>query len=124
MYDPRPLVPRQPIPPETILHYLSHKDTEFVSRKRIWTPRLPKRVGRKVIQGEIATEGWGIHVVEGPNRDVIFWIIMATTFGGILATILWSALERDIQGGTGLGTTILALPAVILAAFLFKLNGV
>jgi hypothetical protein len=79
---------------------------------------------QKVIQGPVATEGWGIHIVEGPNRTFIFWVIMVTTFGGILATILWSTLEKDIQGGTSLGAVILALPAVILAAFLFRLNGV
>jgi hypothetical protein len=99
-------------------------NTEFFSKKRIWMPRLPKRAAQKAIQGEIYTEGWGIHIVEGPNRNFIFWIIMVTTFGGILAIVLWSALKKDIQGGTGLGAVVLALPAVILATFLFKLNEV
>jgi len=49
---------------------------------------------------------------------------MVTTLGGILATVLWSALKKDILGGTGLGAVVLALPTVILAAFLFKLNWV
>ena len=48
---------------------------------------------------------------------------MITVFGGVLASILWSTLRKDIQGGTGFGSLVVALPAVIMAAFLFKLNG-
>lgn len=110
--------------PETILHYLNHKDTEFLSRKKVWTPGLPKKIAQNVIQGPIATEGWGVRIVEGPKRNFIFWVIIVTTFAGILATVLWSSLEKDIQEGTGLGQFILTLPTVILAAFLFKLSRV
>jgi len=122
-YMPQPLRPPQPMPPHVLIHYLNHKDTDFVSKATIWAPRLPKRLETRITQSPIATEGWGLHIIEAPNRNVVFWIIMITVFGSIISSILWGVLRRDIQGGTGLGQLIVALPSVILAAFLFRING-
>jgi hypothetical protein len=61
--------------------------------------------------------------VEGPNRVVVFWVVMMTVFASILASAPWSILRSDEQGGTGLGSLIVAIPPVIMAAFLFRLQG-
>lgn len=47
---------------------------------------------------------------------------MITVFASILLSILWAAVTHDVQGGSGLGILILALPSVILAAFMFMIN--
>jgi hypothetical protein len=123
-YDffPRPMAPLPPVPPEIFIHYLEHKESDFDRQRYVWIPRLPKRRERRLIDCEIPTYGWGIYIREGPNRFVVFWLIMATVFASILLSILWAAIRDDVQGGSGLGTLILALPSVIMAAFMFRIN--
>jgi len=122
-YVPRPLVPLPPMPPEVFIHYLEHGQEDLNPNRSIWSPRLPKRLDGRIIDCGVPTYGWGIHIVEGPNREAVFWIVIITVLGSILASILWSTMHKDIQGGTGLGTLIVALPPVIMAAFLFRLGG-
>jgi hypothetical protein len=121
-YTPRPLVPLPPMPSEVFLHYLEHEDKDLCLTKSVWTPRLPLRLHKRIIECDIPTYGWGIHVIEGPNRSAVFWIVITAIFGSILASILWSSLRNDIQGGIGIGTLIIAVPPVIMMAFLFRLS--
>jgi F0F1-type ATP synthase assembly protein I len=64
--------------------------------------------------------GWGVCIKEGPNREVIFWIIMATIFGSVVLSITWSVLRRDVQGGSSLGSLELMLPSVVMTTFIFR----
>ncbi|EHK19706.1 uncharacterized protein TRIVIDRAFT_14315, partial [Trichoderma virens Gv29-8] len=111
-----------PMPPEVFVHYLEHGDGDLSPNRYTWLPRLPKRLNNKVMDCGEATEGWGIHVIEGPNREAVFWVLMATISASVVASVLWATLEGDIQGGTGLGALIVALPPAIMAAFLFRLG--
>lgn len=111
-----------PMPPEVFVHYLEHGDGDLSPNRYTWLPRLPKRHNHKVVDCGEATEGWGIHVIEGPNRTAVFWIVMTTISISIIASVLWSTLKGDIQGGMGLGALIVALPPAIMAAFLFRLG--
>jgi hypothetical protein len=110
------------MPPEIFIHYLEHGEGDLNPMRNNWLPRLPKRKGGRVIDELEGCYGWGVHVIEGPNREVIFWIIMITILASVLTGALWSTLRSDVQGGTGLGTLIVALPPAILAAFLFRLG--
>lgn len=49
-------------------------------------------------------------------------IIIVTVVLMLLAATLYSALVKDIQGGTGMGAMMLAAPPLLLAAFMFKLT--
>jgi hypothetical protein len=111
------------MPPEIFIHYLEHDEADLNPRRNDWLPRLPKRLDKRVIDCDSVPYGWGIHIIEGPNREVIFWIIMLTILASVLVSALWASLHKDVQGGAGLGTLIVALPPVILAAFLFRLGG-
>ena len=124
-YSPRPLEPLPPMPPEILLHYLDHGEKDLsLYRRTVWSPRLCKRLDTRIIDSGVPTYGWGIHIIEGPNRQAVFWFVMVTIFSSVLSSILWSTLRNDMQGGTGLGTLIVALPPAIMAAFLFRLSGV
>ncbi|KAF5616463.1 uncharacterized protein FTJAE_12956 [Fusarium tjaetaba] len=123
-YAPKPLRNPPPMPPEVFIHFLNHNEDDHQPGKRIWLPRLPKRLSKRVIDCDEGCEGWGIHVIEGPNRGMIFLVMILTIFGSVLATILWSAIRGDIPGGSTLGAFIVALPAAILTAFLLKLDAV
>lgn len=113
-----------PMPPEVFVHYLEHGDGDLSPNRYTWLPRLPKRLNSKVTDCGEAAEGWGVHVIEGPNREAVFWIVMATISASVLTSVLWATLKGDIQGGTGLGALIMTLPPVIMAAFLFRLGAI
>lgn len=111
------------MPPEVFLHYLESGDTDNCHKARFWVNRIPKRLKKKIINApDIPVCGWGIYIREGPNKSAVFWIVMTTTLAGVLASVLWSNLHDDIQGGMGLGSVILALPSIIMAAFLYRLT--
>jgi len=86
----------------------------------VWTPRLPKRLDKRIIDCDIPGYGWGIYIREGPNRVVIFWIVMVTIAAAVLLCILWSYLTGAAEVGAALATLVVALPSVIMAAFMFK----
>jgi hypothetical protein len=117
---PKPLKPLPPMPPEIFIHYLEHGEADLNPIRCDWLPRLPKRLDGRMIDKNYPTYGWGIFIKEGPNRDVIFWIIISTVFSSVVLSICWSARRHDVQGGSGLGTLVLTLPTVVMAAFIFR----
>jgi hypothetical protein len=121
-YSPRPLDSLPPMPPEVFIHYLEHGEGELNPLRNIWAPRLPKRLEEKTVAGDVGACGWGVHIVEGPNRAALFWIMLLTILAGVITTVAWSLVRDDAQGGSGLGTLIVALPSVVLAVFLFRLG--
>ncbi len=112
------------MPPEIFIHYLEHGEGDLNPARYTWLPRLPMRLDSRVVDSGEACYGWGIHVVEGPNREVIFWILMAIILTGVVAGVSWSFLRNDVQGGTALGALVVGLPPAVLAAFLLRLGGI
>lgn len=49
-------------------------------------------------------------------------MIMITVICSVLLFILWASIKGDVQGGSGLGTLVLTLPSVIMAAFMFRIG--
>lgn len=120
-FAPNPLDAWPPMPDEVFFHYLE-KGEQKCFQDRHWFPRLDVRRDNKIIEGHEASFGWGIHIIEGPNRWAIFALFLVTVFGSALAALLWSTIHNDIQGGTGLGQLIIALSSAILTASLFRLG--
>ncbi|KAH7397008.1 hypothetical protein DE146DRAFT_764375, partial [Phaeosphaeria sp. MPI-PUGE-AT-0046c] len=120
-FKPKPLLPLPPMPPEIFIHYLEHGDGDLLPTRCDWLPRLPKRLdGRMIDKTDGPYYGWGIYIKEGPNRDTIFWLVILTVMGSVVLSICWSALRKDVQGGSGLGTLVLTLPTVVMGAFVFR----
>ncbi|KAF2630918.1 hypothetical protein BU25DRAFT_387197 [Macroventuria anomochaeta] len=121
-FSPHPMAPLPPVPPEIFLRYLEHRDISKDVARYIWTPRLPKRTGKRVIDCDMPTYAWGIYIREGPHRGVLFCIVMITVILSTVLCILWAALKDDVQGGSGLGILIIAVPSVIMAASMFRIS--
>ncbi|KAH7355924.1 hypothetical protein BKA66DRAFT_474440 [Pyrenochaeta sp. MPI-SDFR-AT-0127] len=121
-FTPRPLQPLPPVPPEVFVHSLEHKESATGVARYVWTPRLPKRTGKRVIECDIPTYAWGIYIREGPHRTFVFWMVMVTVILSVVLCIIWASLKGDVQGGSGLGALIIAVPSVIMAAFMFKIS--
>ncbi|KAH6999455.1 hypothetical protein EDB80DRAFT_724692, partial [Ilyonectria destructans] len=111
------------MPPEILIHCLEHGEGELNATRHDWLPRLSVQLDNRVIDGDEACHGYGIHIIEGPNRVAIFWIFMTTMAASILACVLWPALNKDVQGCTSLGVLVVALPAAVPVAFLFWFEG-
>ncbi|KAF5707994.1 serine threonine kinase [Fusarium mundagurra] len=121
-YDPKPLDFLPPMPAQVFLHYLEHGEGGWNKFRYLWLPKLPVRREKRIIEGHEASYGWGIHIIEGPNRWAIFALFLTTVFGSAMAALLWSTIHDDIQGGTGLGQLIIALSSAMLTASLFRLG--
>ena len=67
--------------------------------------------------------GWGIHIIEGPNRIAMFWVTIGTVLLSFILSTVWTAVKGDIQGGFGLGAWIISVPNVLMVAFFFKWSG-
>ena len=114
-------MPLPPVPPEIFIHYLEHDEGDISPNTNVWIARLPKRFDTRVTDCAIPTYAWGIYIHEGPNRVVVFWIVVATVCIGVVLVVAWAAARGDVQGASNLGTLVFALPSVVMAALLFRL---
>ncbi|KAL4879314.1 hypothetical protein BJY04DRAFT_220170 [Aspergillus karnatakaensis] len=119
-YDPKPPIP---MPPDTFIHYLQHKEGDLHSARNDWFPRLPKRLIGRVIDKEETTCGWGLHIIEGENRAVIICIYWTIGFLAALFGILWTTIRDDMQGGMATAAFMVTLPYLILEGFKYRVNG-
>ncbi|KAL9118045.1 MAG: hypothetical protein Q9187_005412 [Circinaria calcarea] len=117
-YDPCPLRPPPPIPSHIFLHYLNSSREH---PRSLWLDRLPKKLTESIKQStDPLPIGWGIHIIEGPNRRAMFWITVLIVLLSIIVSTTWTAVKGDIQGGFGLGAWIVSVPGVLMMAFFFK----
>ena len=110
-YNPCPLKP-PPMPSHIFLHYLnSSRDYP----RSIWSGRLPKKLNESILQSnEPLPIGWGILIIEGSNKRAVLWITVVIVILSIFASITWTVMKQDIQGGFGLGAWMVSLPSVLI----------
>jgi hypothetical protein len=126
-FKPRPLAPLPPVPSEIFIHYIqkhTKSNGDKFPRNPVWTPRLPTRKEKRLIDCDLGTYGWGIYIKEGPNRLFVFWMVMVSVVCSVVLSLLWAGLKGDVQGASGLGTLILGVHSVVMVAFMFKFGEV
>ncbi|CAF3617579.1 unnamed protein product [Fusarium graminearum] len=96
-YDPKPLDFLPPMPAQVFLHYLEHGEDGWNKLRYLWLPKIPVRRKKRIIEGDEASYGWGIHIIEGLNRWAIFIIFLITLFGSALAAILCRVRDRVLE---------------------------
>lgn len=72
--------------------------------------RLPRKLKTSILNEGIAsaTFGWGVHIDEGLNYDLIFWInFFAMMISGIFA-VMWTVYRKDFQGAFGFACWFIA----------------
>jgi hypothetical protein len=121
-FSPRPMAPLPPVPPEIFIHYLKHDYHDANPSSYVWVPRLPKRINKRIIDCNIPSYGWGVYIREGLNGVLLFWMIIIISFCSVLLCIFWSLFMGDVQGGSGLGALLLALPPIIIGAIIFRIG--
>ncbi|KAL9123279.1 MAG: hypothetical protein Q9187_000151, partial [Circinaria calcarea] len=119
-YNPCPLKP-PPIPSHVFLHYLSSSRDH---PRSVWLDRLPQKLEGSMMQStEPLPVGWGIYIIEGPNRIAMFWTIVGIVIVSIIVSTTWTVVKGDIQGGFGVGAWMVSVPNVLMVAFFLKWSG-
>lgn len=79
-----PLKPLPPIDRRTFFHYFWDHDKHPPPGRNLifeslFTSRLPKKLGDSIFnQREPKLQlGWGVHIIEGPNKPVLAWLVFA-----------------------------------------------
>jgi hypothetical protein len=117
-YQPCPLRPPPPIPSNVFVHYFN---SSVYHPRSVWMDRLPKKLQESIQSScEPLTIGWGIHIIEGPNHNTIFWMLVLFVCLSLFASCIWTVLKGDIQGGFGIGAWMVSVPSVMMLAFVFK----
>jgi hypothetical protein len=123
-YSPCPLEDDPPMPSDIFLHYLTCTTFDTSSA---WLSRLPKKLGPSILHfgafsGSIS-EGWGIHINEGPNWFAIGMVnIFMMVMSGITAG-LWKLYMDDFQGAFGFAGWIVGVVNAVLLVYIARLKG-
>ena len=109
-----------PIPANIFLHELT--ESPELHPSAYWMNRLPKKLGTSIYDAADHVQwGWGAHIVEWYNLRMFGILIMFASVLGSSGGCLWWGLKGDIQGGTSLGSMIMAELGVLVACQVFLL---
>ncbi|THY16519.1 hypothetical protein D6D00_08865 [Aureobasidium pullulans] len=95
-YKPDPLDPEIPMSTNNFIHFL--RQPEEVHRKSfVWGPRFPRATGNSLLSSPdgILPIGWGIELVEEPNRELIFTLFVTYTAVVVCLMVVWAVLAKD-----------------------------
>lgn len=122
IYDPCPLDQGEtPIPENVILHYLKCNNP---TSTLYWMKRVPRKRKTSILDNPMAPAalGWGIHIDEGPNYKVIFFInFVALIISGIIA-VVWSLMKKDFQGAFGFASWFISSVNALMLTLMYWLN--
>ena len=88
----------------------------------IFLERLPKKLDESILAGSNSSMrfGWGVHIIEGPNKVALSW----TTFAGLALSFVVSALYAHFrhtqEQGFGIGQWMVAVIGAAMAALYFQ----
>lgn len=123
-YDYSPLdLPIPPISSNSFLHYLDQPRCASLARTTRWLGFLPKRLEEQLVARRRSCEpnttvtGWGIHIEEGVDEEVLTRIALVVLIGSGVLGVLYSVKTGDVSGGftiAGYVATILGLVSSML----------
>jgi hypothetical protein len=120
IYSPCPFGDDPPMPSDVFLHCLTCTAIEPSSA---WIPRLPKKLDTSIFRfiGPI-NEGWGIHIIEGPNWSLIGMLNLFMIVISGVAAGLWKLYMNDFQGAFGFAAWILMVVNAVLLVYVARWN--
>lgn len=99
-------------------------DPDSIDPDRTWVlQQLPKRVQEFNPKPLEPVEAWGLYFKQGWDWFKI-WCILGVVFllSSLLFGILWTVLQKDIQGAFGVAGWIAAAVAILMGIFSTKMN--
>lgn len=121
LYDPCP--PEHgdfPIPPDIFMHIFKYPGDHI----GMATEMLPKKLYSKVCwvnsvhHSRNLPYGWGFYIVEEVDWALVAWWVFGMVILLTTLTIAWSAVTKDVQGGTGIGSYSIAALALLVSVII------
>ncbi|KAH6638021.1 hypothetical protein C7974DRAFT_374626 [Boeremia exigua] len=123
-YNPQPPVP-PPIDSRTFLHYFYNHSMHSHSTSAKYVNRLPKKLGDSLTRSlgvDDLLEGWGIHIIEGPNKVAICWALMIVLIASLGVSVGYNLVTKSEDSGFAIGQWMVAALTVALSALYFSLE--
>ncbi|OCL02886.1 hypothetical protein AOQ84DRAFT_348486 [Glonium stellatum] len=109
-----------PFPPpmdsrEFLHHFYIHGD---VHPQSIYLERLPKKLEPSLsqLQSQGLTFGWGIHIIEGPNKSALSWACFVILLLSFVVSVVYAVTMKTQEQGFGIGQWMVAVLSVALIA--------
>jgi hypothetical protein len=130
-YHGCPLKPSRPIDRRTFFHFFySHIDDHQVSNsvlpETLYYDRLPKKMNQSILSGSGPDDifGWGVHIIEGPNKPVIAWFVAAIIVISFVVAFVYDLVRHNADSGFAIGQWIVAVLSAVLVALYFHLEDI
>lgn len=123
-YDLRPPIP-PPMDSRTFLHYFYEHKAHSQLRSAKFVHRLPKKLGESLVRSialEEFWEGWGIHIIEGPNKIAICWALMIVLLASFGVSLCYDLITKTGDSGFAIGQWMVAALTVALSTLYFSLE--
>ena len=112
-----------PIAKETFFHYFHNPHDPDPSRT-VFYERMPKKLGSSIFCQSDRSKlqfGWGMHIIEGPNKPLIAWLMTAIVVTSFVVSVVYDVSLKNTDSGFAIGQWMLAVLATSLAALYFHL---
>lgn len=123
-----PLNPALPMDRRTFYHFLWNHSTHPNSPRDnlFWYRRLPKKLKSGMLANGNAEDafGYGVHIVQGPNKPMIAWATVAIVILSFVVSLVYNQLSNARDSGFALGQWMMAVGGTSLAAVYFHLEAV
>jgi hypothetical protein len=119
------LDPLPPIDHRTFMHYFWHHERHKNSMSDIFLSRLPKKMNTSMRGQERHDQinlGWGVHIIEGPNKKAISLGLFVTVLLSFIVSLSYSIATHTTESGFGIGQWIVATLTVGLSAVYFHVS--
>lgn len=122
-YHECPLEDMPPIAKETFFHYF-RKPHKTDPARTVFTTRMPKKLGSSIFcqyDPDKLQFGWGMHIIEGPNKPLIAWLAAAIVMLRFIVSVVYDISMKNKDSGFAIGQWMLAVLATSLASLYFHL---
>ena len=123
-YNLQPPIP-PPIDPRTFLHYFWNHKAHSHSISAKYVNRIPKKLGESLIRSlgtDELREGWGIHIIEGPNKALICWMLLVVLAASFVVSLGYNLVMKVEDSGFAIGQWMVAVLTVSLTALYLSLE--
>lgn len=87
--------------------------------------RLPKKLGSSIFlqrdPGSLNL-GWGVHIIEGPNKPLIAWLGTVILIISFMVSIVYDLATKNKDSGFAIGQWIVAVLSTSLMALIYHLG--
>lgn len=114
-----------PIDSRTFLHHFWKHKKHSKSTSARYVGRLPKKLGESLLsylREAEQREGWGIHIIEGPNKPVICCVLLIVLMMSFITAAVYDAVIKNGDSGFAIGQWMVAALTVALSALYFSLE--